>query len=170
MADKFTLPSGAAKKRAAPEASAAKKQEHAPTEYTPEQQEAMLSNYVLLDRSQWDHIQKGESVRYFGVDGKFRVGGTVVIPSFANAKAAAGQKERRLMRLSSGAGGRGFSWVVPWDQIRDLYVGTSSSVSMLQEAAESNIKILDDNMRRIAAALQKLSARVAALEATLERR
>lgn len=143
-------------------------------QYSAEQQKALLTNFVRLDRSQWSLIQVGEYVRYVGTDNELRLGGIVRVPAFkldGKGKSEGGADPNTVyMRIESrDKFGRVSNWVVKHDNIQDLYIAMPSTQALMASAIEENLKILHEDLAKAVLALQKVVSRVAALEAKVPR-
>lgn len=137
-------------------------------EFTEADQARLLANYFLLDKSQWQNLRSGDSVRYVTTANEFRRGGVIDVPSFKNPKAAK-DPDRLYVSMRSGLSPKSPSWVVAWDTIQEVYVGPSASLLVMKERLEANVRAVDGYLRQLVPYLEVLQKKVAALEGEVVR-
>ena len=130
--------------------------------YTPEQEQALLKNYVRVPEEAWTTIKKGDAVRYYvKKDGVVRLmkGGVVVIPRIlASKELPKGKIKLQAEHAPS------MTWPVSWEEIQELYVRLPLALYLMKNNLEQALSSLDNNNKKIVMAVKALRARVARLE------
>lgn len=93
--------------------------------YTDDEIQQKLDGYVNVPQDQWESIKVGIHVRYIGKDGKFRLGGFVVLnPRLGNPDEHGMCKRYILLRSSINPKDRR-QWMADYENISQMYVKLS---------------------------------------------
>jgi len=130
--------------------------------YSPEQEQALLQNYVRVPEEAWGSIKKADAIRYYVKKNdtvKLMKGGVVAIPRLQVSKEA----PRRKIKLQAEHSSSVF-WVVPWENIVEIYVRLPLALYLMKNNLEQSLSSLNNNNKKLAVAVKSLRARVARLE------
>ena len=133
--------------------------------YTPDEIKERLVGYIKVPRSQYSNLRYNSHVRYYRSDGSFCGGG------FVNLSHRPGKDEdKEYMQLKSNMfnGKKGMSWMLDYDNIKELYVQESAELTYYKKRLKSIESQTQDGFDKITLHLKKIYNRIKKLEQNMD--
>ena len=134
--------------------------------WTAEEQAEKLTNLIEIEECNWEHIKYGTRVQYYGADGGFRAGGSVLKNPYVY-KPKNAEKHYTYMVLRNGFNTKepGYvQWMVKYEDIRGMYVKPGADFMTILNMLHTAVKGLNKNIQTLATQIKMLDNRVAKIE------
>jgi hypothetical protein len=131
-----------------------------------------LAGYLEVLPQYWEHIKYGTHIRYKTKEGAFRIGGYVMNNPFVYKDKTSGS-ERKCIRLQNGFNSKLKSykaWLVPIDDTSQIWMMPDAGTLMLLSNLENSVKLLNENIRKVAEYVKGIEVRLKTLEKQQQQR
>jgi hypothetical protein len=134
--------------------------------WTPEEQAERLTNFIEIEPDNWEHIKYGTRIQYYGADGGFRAGGSILKNPYVY-KPKNAEKHYTYMVLRNGFNSKApdyVQWMVKYDDMKNVFIKPAADFMTILKMLHTAVRGLNKNIQTLAAQMRVLDARIAKLE------